>query len=260
MPPMEFDERVAAQLEGFYRGRDVTRRRKLSTTALDAQPGDNVLDVGCGPGFDLLHAVEAVGHAGTVTGVDLAPAMLALAQRRTEGHANVRLIEASATELPLEDGSVDRAVSVQVLEYVADTGQALRELHRVLRPGGHVVLWATDWTTLSWSSSDDARMARMTAAWDRHLAHPALPRTLAARLSAAGFVDVAREAHVFETTTLDPETFGGAGLMIVGQYLATLDNVDQDEVAAWTDDLKQLAANGEYSYAVTQFSFTGTRA
>jgi arsenite methyltransferase len=259
MPQLDFNERVAAQLETFYRGRDVTRRRTLSSSALDAQAGDDVLDVGCGPGFDLLHALDAVGSAGTVTGVEMAPAMLAIAKQRTTGRHNVRLLEGSATQLPLHDGSMDRALSVQVLEYVPDVARALAELHRVVRPGGRVVVWATDWTTLSWHSSDDDRMRRMTTAWDRHLAHPSLPRTLAAQLGAAGFADVRRDAHAFETTALDPEAFGGAGVAIVANYLATLTDIDQQDVDAWSNDLKHLAVNGAYSYAITQFCFTSTR-
>src|SRR3954451_13404216 len=115
MEQLEFDERVAAQLEAFYRSRDVMRRRSLAQEALAAQPGDVVLDVGCGPGF---YVADIAERGAEVIGVDGSPAMLAVARRRIEGRDNARLLEGDATRLPVGDASVDRALSVQVFEYV----------------------------------------------------------------------------------------------------------------------------------------------
>src|SRR4051812_33167888 len=179
---LRFDEGVAAQLEAFYRSRDVLRRRSLAGEALGAEPGDAVLDVGCGPGFYLLDALERVGPDGAVTGVDASPAMLAIADRRVGSRPNARVLEGTATELPVEDAHFDRALSVQVFEYLPDVDAALAEMKRAVKPGGRVVIWDIDWTTLSWHSSDSGRMGRVLEAWDRHLANPALPRTLHASL------------------------------------------------------------------------------
>ncbi|MEA2449910.1 MAG: hypothetical protein QOG63_1842, partial [Thermoleophilaceae bacterium] len=60
MDQLVFDERVAAQLEAFYRSRDVRRRRALVVDALAPQAGDVVLDVGCGPGFYVLDTLDRV--------------------------------------------------------------------------------------------------------------------------------------------------------------------------------------------------------
>src|SRR3954453_10475732 len=201
MEQMAFDEKVAAQLDALYRTRDVVRRRELALAALDVQPTDAVVDIGCGPGFYVAALAE---QAASVTGIDPSASMLALAARKTEGRDNVTLLEGEAIPLPLADASMDRALSVQVFEYVADVPAALAEIHRVLRPGGRAVLWDIDWTTLSWHADDAERMARMTKAWDRHLVHPALPQTLSPALRTAGFADVRCDAHVFCTTAMDP--------------------------------------------------------
>ena len=68
-----------------------------------------------------------------------------LPRRRTQGQDNVALHQADATALPVADASFDRALSVQVLEYVSDLAAALAELHRALRPGGRLVVWDVDW-------------------------------------------------------------------------------------------------------------------
>jgi ubiquinone/menaquinone biosynthesis C-methylase UbiE len=68
------------------------------------------------------------------------------------------------TALPVPDTGFDAALSVQVLEYVTDPDAALAELHRVLRPGGRLVVWDVDWATVSLHSSDAARTDRVLRA------------------------------------------------------------------------------------------------
>ena len=259
MTQIVFDERAVQQLEVMYRARDVLRRRRLVREALAVERGHRVLDVGCGPGFYSAELLAEVGAKGSVVGVDTSAAMLAGAARRCEGQGDVAFHEGSATSIPVEDRAFDRVLCVQVLEYVADVPAALAELYRVLRPGGRALVWDVDWSTLSWHSGDAERMQRMLRAWDRHLAHPALPRTLAAALRAAGFTEVRVEAHAFATTELDPETFGGTVLSRVEQYLAGLDDVDREEAKAWAEEQHELGARGEYFFAVTQLCFTATR-
>jgi len=256
---LDFDERIAAQLEVVYRTRDIRRRRALAREALAPEAGDEVLDVGCGPGFYVIDILDIVGANGSVTGVDGSAAMLAIARRKAGDRPNVHLLEGEATRLPVGDASVDRAISVQVFEYLSDVDAALAELMRVVRPGGRVVIWDIDWSTLSWHSSDAERMARMVAAWDRHLADPVLPRTLLASLHRAGFTDACRQGHVFAAESMDSEAFGGYMPALIRQYLGTLDDLDQAEADAWLADLKALDADGAYSFAVLQFCFSATR-
>jgi arsenite methyltransferase len=256
MNQLVFDESIVEQLEVLYRSRDVLRRRKLVYEALRARPGDRVLDVGCGPGFYSRELLEQVGPDGSVTGVDQSPQMLAVAKRRCEGHGNVRFEEGDATALPVESAGFDRALSVQVLEYVEDTRAALAEMHRALRPGGRVVIWDVDWATVSWHSEDPGRMGRILAAWDDHLAHPSLPGTLVASLRAAGFEDVRVEGHAFATAELSEETYGGAALPVIERYVA---GQGVEEVQAWADEQRALGERGEFYFACTQFCFSAVR-
>ncbi|MGH3040798.1 MAG: methyltransferase domain-containing protein, partial [Gaiellaceae bacterium] len=180
MGRLVFDEELATQLESIYRTRDIVRRRRLVRNALAASAGERILDVGCGPGFYVAELLEEVGDAGSVVGVDASPQMLAVAAHRVERYSNVAFHEADATSLPVEDGDFDAVLAVQVIEYVEDADRALAELHRALCPGGRAVVWDVDWTTVSWHASQTAAMEQALLAWDDHLAHPALPRTLAA--------------------------------------------------------------------------------
>ena len=89
MTQLVFDESLVEQLEQLYRTRDVLRRRQLVQGALCAQPGERILDVGCGPGFYVAELLDQVGPQGTVVGVDGSAQMLAVAARRCEGRPNV---------------------------------------------------------------------------------------------------------------------------------------------------------------------------
>ena len=101
-------------------------------------PGEQVVDVGCGAGFDSLIAARMVGAEGCVVGVDMTPAMLAKAREGAAeaGSANVTFREGYAEALPVPDGWADVVISNGVLNLVPDKAAALAEMARVLKPGG----------------------------------------------------------------------------------------------------------------------------
>jgi arsenite methyltransferase len=102
--------------------------------------GADVLDLGCGAGFDTLLAARQVGPRGKVTGVDMTDAMLDKARRAAAhlGLANVSLLRGYIEDLPVERESVDVVISNGVLNLTPDKLAVMREVHRVLRPGGRI--------------------------------------------------------------------------------------------------------------------------
>ncbi len=127
-------------------GRDQAWRRFAVTTAA-LRPGDRVLDVACGTG-DLTHAFAEAGAA-EVVGVDFTPEMLAFAERKRlslppRTASRVRYAEGDAQNLPFSDASFDVVSIAFGIRNVADTGRALSEFARVLRPGGRLVVLEFD--------------------------------------------------------------------------------------------------------------------
>ena len=115
---------------------DVWTRRATLARLGPVAPRSVLMDLGCSTGF-LLEDLRRAHPRAALVGVDLIAAGLAKA------HASVpeaRLVQADACRLPLGDASVDGAVSLNLLEHVADDRRALGELHRVLRPGARAVL------------------------------------------------------------------------------------------------------------------------
>ena len=254
-----FDRDMAERLDTAYRARDILRRRELVYAALAPTVGDRVLDLGCGPGYYVSELLDQVGEAGWVMGVDSSQQMLAIAAERCVGRGNVTFKEGDAAALPVASGTYDAALSVQVLEYVEDVQGALAEIHRVLRPGGRVVIWDVDWSTVSWYSADPARMARMLELWDGHLSHPALPQTLGVRLRDAGFHEVSAVGHPFVADDLEPETYIGAIFPLLHEYVAGTDESAAVEAEVWAAEQRDLNERGAFFFSVTQFCFSATR-
>jgi SAM-dependent methyltransferase len=106
------------------------------------EPGEVVLDLGCGAGTDLLIAAQMTGPRGRSIGVDMTASMLerVSASAREMGLANVEVHEALIESLPLQDASVDVVISNGVIDLVPDKDAVFDEIDRVLRPGGRLQL------------------------------------------------------------------------------------------------------------------------
>lgn len=104
--------------------------------------GETVLDIGCGSGMDLLLAAEKAGPRGRAIGVDMTDAMVERARScaKVAGLDNVEVRSGDATALPVEDDSVDVAISNGVLNLVPEKDRAFSEIFRVLRAGGRLQL------------------------------------------------------------------------------------------------------------------------
>jgi arsenite methyltransferase len=102
--------------------------------------GERVLDLGSGAGTDSIIAVQMVGKAGRVTGIDMTREMLAKARTAaTEiGATNVEFVEGEAEHLPFEDETFDVVISNGVIDLIPDKDAVFAELHRVLVPGGRL--------------------------------------------------------------------------------------------------------------------------
>jgi ubiquinone/menaquinone biosynthesis C-methylase UbiE len=104
------------------------------------QPGQRVLDIACGTGVVTRLAAERVGAAGAVAGLDVTPGMLAVARAQTPPETSIEWYEASAESMPLPDEAFDVVLCQMGLQFIPSKLAALREMRRVLRPGGRALV------------------------------------------------------------------------------------------------------------------------
>lgn len=155
------------------------------------QPGERILDVACGTGIIARLASRRVRPSGRVVGLDLNPAMLAVA-RSMSSETNIDWREGDATAMALPDAAFDLVLCQQGLQFFPDRLRATREMHRVLVPGGRVVL-------STWAELDESPgFAKLAEALKHHIGPEAgavmkLPFSLSKReelqsvVSEAGF-------------------------------------------------------------------------
>ncbi len=252
---LQFDEDATRRTEAIYSTPDVVGQRREVLRVLTLRPGERVLDIGSGPGFLALDMAQAVGPSGMVCGIDISENMVSMSERRCAGQTCATFQKGDATRLPFPDGEFDVAVSTQVYEYVADMTEALAELHRVLRRGARVLILDTDWDSLLWHASDQARMTRVLTAWKEHLVDPHLPRTLSSRLKRAGFLVRRREVIPLLNPEYDPNTYSHGLIGLIGAFVVGRQGVTPDEVQGWAEDLRALGGDGAYFFSLNRYLF-----
>lgn len=171
---MKSSETKARTGERGYVGVDYLRKaaellekdKRRSYELMQIQPGDRVLDVGCGPGTDTLPLAQRVSPSGQVHGVDIDPDMIQVARRRIIEAGLEQFVyhhHAEAYPLPFSDNHFDSCRSERVFQHLISPESALAEMARVTKPGGSVVVFDADHGTWSTDTPETDIERRLTA-------------------------------------------------------------------------------------------------
>ncbi|WP_369222856.1 methyltransferase domain-containing protein [Streptomyces sp. R39] len=240
--PIAYLDRVAAtDLGRSYKGRMLDE--------LDIRPGQTVLDLGCGPGTDLASLAQAVTATGTVIGVDHDQTTVDAARERTADQHTVTVRLADLHDLPLPGHTADRARADRVLQHVADPTRALREMHRVLRPGGRLVMGEPDWDTLTVDHPDsDLSRAYTQYVTDQVIRNSRIGRQLPRLATQAGFTvpSVIPITHVFRDARAADRILG---LERTTRRAVAAGHLTEEGARRWLDHL----STGPFLAAVTLY-------
>lgn len=245
------DDRVA-RYEQMFVWRD--GQRALIEPAQLLQ-GQRVLDLGSGPGFFAMALADIVGSTGSVTGADLNARFVADANRRAADTPNVKFHQVTDHNLPFEDGSFDRAICKNVLEYVPDLAATLKELHRVTLTGGKVHIIDSDWGFVVVEPWGKTVVDEFFAAASPAFKEPHIGRKIAGALATAGFSDV----RVALTAFVDREGTGLNVLTNMVSYIKQFGRMPDAEADQLLQQAKDAIATGQYLFCLPQFLVTATR-
>jgi arsenite methyltransferase len=201
-------------------------------------PGETVLDLGSGAGFDAFLAAREVGAGGHVIGVDMTDEMLAKARANADAAGLGRLVEfrkGLIEALPVEDASVDAVVSNCVINLVPDKAAVYREVARVLRPGGRVVV-----SDVVLEAPLPDAVAGSVAAFTGCVAGASLRGDYLATIAAAGLTDV---------EVLADRSFGAVALAMVPASLVAEARAAGIDVEAVAETVRSLTIRARKPHA-----------
>jgi ubiquinone/menaquinone biosynthesis C-methylase UbiE len=245
-------------LEYLDRFDEVKRIRAEFSKRLDVQPGCKVLDLGCGIGGATIPLAEEVGPQGFVAGVDISHAMIERAKRNAGAGANARAAlefhVADARSVPYPDDFFDAARSERVFLYLPDRVAVIREMMRVVKPGGRICLADTDMDSTAIYSKNHALTRKMTSLVAATMTNPNSARDLLPLARQAGLKNV--KAETFATST--PHEFflrvmAGALAKAVEDGAASADEVEQ-----FLSEQASLAASGDFFQSWLYVIVSGT--
>jgi ubiquinone/menaquinone biosynthesis C-methylase UbiE len=165
--------------------------KQHSFALLELQAGQRVLDVGCGTGADARAMAQRVAPGGGVVGVDGSQHVIATARQRAEGCAlPLEFQVGDIHNLPFADDSFDASRADRVFMHLDSPRRALREMLRVTRPGGRVLVYEVDFETLTLDLPDRERTRKIVNVWCDGFRNGWLGRHVPALFREAGLEDV----------------------------------------------------------------------
>lgn len=236
--------------------------RRVAITSLGLmglRAGDRALDVGCGSGVLLPALAELVSPGGSVVGIDHSQDLLDSARARLDATAaggSVTVVQGDAHHLPFADDAFHAAHVERVLMHLEDPDQALREMRRVVRPGGWVVAAEPDTAGLRIDHPTDPEAMALIAARDMAaIRNPGIGLELNRRLAAAGLVD--RRIEVFTEFDRHYHPISAAGDREAAEALVQEGLLSRERAEAAIAYLEVASERGEYAWMGTMVLAAG---
>ena len=230
--------------------------KRRSCELLELAPGLSVLDVGCGLGDDVRRMSRLVAPGGRAVGLDASLGLLSKARPR--GAEPCAFVLSDARRMPFADGSFDRCRTERTLQHLPDPAGAVREMARVLKPGGVMLAYDNDWETFSVDSRDPKTAAALRRFWRDSFRSGRVGASLGGHFRDAGLRDV----RVVSATSVIRD-FGLAdrlyNLRETARRAAARGLIEAAAGREWVADLLARSARGRFACSLAAYTAVGRR-
>lgn len=168
--------------------------KALSWDSLDIRPGQKILDVGCGVGFDIIELARRFPNTDFV-GVDKSKGLLDIAKSRAANLSNTRFLASEAHQLSFAADFFDGAKIDRSLQHMKSPSKVIKEMARVIRPGGRIVVAEPDWGTFVLFNGNENISMELTRLWLQSFAQPFIGRKIGQLLNSHGVEDIRWRSH-----------------------------------------------------------------
>ena len=251
----------ALQAQLRFQAQQFAEDRRIRLAQLGLRPGDNALDVGCGLGEVAAMLAELVGPGGRVIGVDPSEAMVAQARLTTKGLSQVEIASGNAMALDLPTETFDAVYSERVFMHLDDPATAVREVVRVTKPGGRVMIVDPDhsMTRVDVADMETGAVLFWTMATSK-MKNPRSGTLLLSQFRDAGLDDVSISGTVsaLREPMSDATTFV-ASFREAADLAVTRGAVDGAAADAVVADLSGRLQSGTFVMLMTMFTVQGTK-
>jgi ubiquinone/menaquinone biosynthesis C-methylase UbiE len=224
--------------------------------------GDCVLDVGCGPGIDVLQLAKQVGPKGLAVGIDHDSQMIEEAKSLAQSEKVdeiVKLHVHDITSLPFENEYFDSCRSERVFMHLQNPLATLREMHRVTKVNGRVVVAESDWSSLS-IDCDAVGTEKKIFQYhrDKIMASGYTGRSLFRFFRVTGFSEI--DVNIFPVFTTDLRTFSDlVRLEYIEEQALSANAISKQELAKWREQLQHANEQGYFFCSMNVFIVAGTK-
>jgi ubiquinone/menaquinone biosynthesis C-methylase UbiE len=222
--------------------------KRRSFELMNIKEKDTIVDLGCGLGFDLERLSEIVPN-GQIIGVDSSSNLLEATRKRIKS-SNVKLVHSDIHKLPFDSNSVDSVRVDRTLQHVEKPHEVIKEMHRILKPGGIMVCVDPDWQTFIINAgSDETVPNKVGKIFANKFKNPHIGRILYDLFLQNNLQNIDVEGHVLVTK-------GFTEVDTVFDLKTTVEEINLDDVRAWLNKVQEKAC---LSASVTLFLVKGIK-
>lgn len=224
---------------------------------LELNPGQSILEVGCGLGDDLQRLAQRLGGRGRLIGIDASLGLLKQAQSHLKLPC-ITLAQADARQLPFPADKFDRCRIDRTLQHIEHPSQVIDEMARILRSGGLILAYDNDWGTFSISGQDEVVSRQIEDLWTGAICNRVIGRQLPRLFHQAGLTTIREEPSLSLLTD-----FELADRVYNLRATATLaierDMLDAERVGRWLEDLQVQTEKGVFICSLTAYTVVGQK-